>query len=78
MLLTKDFIKLVLFANIVAWPVVWLTMKAWQNTFAYSAGLKIELFVLGSVITCGIAVITISYQAVKVALSNPVDSLRYE
>ena len=76
--LFRDFTKLVLIANVIAWPVAWLTMRVWLHTFAYRAGMRIELFLAGSTIACGIAMLTIIYQIVRVAFVNPAHSLRYE
>lgn len=74
----SDFFKLVLVANLVAWPVGYLLMHRWLQDFAYHASLTVTTFVLAGVLSLGIALLTVGLQAVKAALANPVDSLRYE
>ena len=76
--LTKDFLKLVILANILAWPLAFYVMNNWLDNFAYRIGLKWWVFLLSGLIALLIALITISRQALKSALSNPVISLRYE
>jgi len=53
-------------------------MKKWLQNFAYQAGISISVFLISVLLTLAIALITISFQAVRAALSNPVDSLRHE
>ncbi len=77
-LLSKDFVKLVLLANLIAWPVAYYMMNTWLQDFAYRIEINWLVFVLASVLTLVIAVITVSTQAIKAALANPVESLRYE
>lgn len=77
-LISKDFIKCVLLANIIAWPVAYWAMNNWLQSFAYRVDLEIKIFVLSAIITLGIASMTVGYQAIKAAAANPVDSLRYE
>ncbi|XHR93990.1 ABC transporter permease [Mucilaginibacter sp. UC70_90] len=77
-LLAKDFIKLVLIAIVIAFPIAWLAMNHWLDAFAYRVGISWTAFVLAAVIAVLIAFITISFQSVKAALANPVDSLRRE
>jgi putative ABC transport system permease protein len=77
-LLSKDFLKLVLIANLAAWPIAWLVMSRWLRDFAYRIDLDWRIFALASLATLAIAVITVSSQAIKAALANPVESLRYE
>jgi putative ABC transport system permease protein len=77
-LLAKDFIKLVLIAIIVAFPIAWLAMSHWLDAFAYRVGISWTTFVLAAGIAILIAFVTISFQSIKAALTNPVDSLRRE
>lgn len=65
-------------ANLIAWPVGYYLMIQWLNNFVYKASIGPEVFLLASGLTLFVVIITISYQTVKVALANPVDSLRYE
>lgn len=76
--LNKSFLKWVLMANLIAWPVAWYAMNRWLENFAYRIGLSWWMFVLAAVLAVVIALITVSFQTVKAALKNPVDSLRYE
>ena len=78
MLLTKEFAKWVVVANIVAWPAAYLVSKRWLQGFAYRIELGWEIFVFSAVMALLIAIATVSYQAMKVATANPVKALRYE
>jgi putative ABC transport system permease protein len=78
LLLSKEFIKWVLVANIVAWPVAYWIMRRWLSEFAYRIDISIGVFILSAMIAFAIAMGTVSYQAAKTALANPIDSLRYE
>ena len=77
-LLSKEFIKLVLFANLVAWPVAYLAMNRWLQNFAYRIDLGWAIFALAGGTALLIALLTVSTQAIKAALKNPVEALRYE
>lgn len=75
-LLTKDFAKLVLLANVIAWPLGWLLMNSWLKDFAYRIHLHWLLFLLAGLTALFIALFTISFQAIRAALINPAKSLR--
>ena len=77
-LLSKDFLKLVLIANLIAWPIAYYAMNQWLQSFAYRINLSIGTFILSGLIALFIALLTVSYQAIKAARANPVDALRYE
>ena len=77
-LLSKDFIKLVLIAILIATPVAWYAMNEWLQGFAYRMDISVWVFVLAGCIALAIAVLTISYQSIKSAIMNPVYSLRSE
>jgi len=77
-LLGKQFIKLVLIANIIAWPIAFFMMNQWLQNFAYRLGVKIWVFLLSAFVALAVALMTVSYQSIKAALANPIDSLRYE
>jgi len=77
-LLSKDFLKLVVVANLVAWPVGWWVMNRWLQDFEYRITISWQLFLLAGVISILIALFTVSFQAVRAALANPVKSLRSE
>lgn len=78
LLLSKEFTKWVLVANIIAWPVAYFYMKNWLQNFAYRTNIELWIFILSGVFALILALFTVSFQAVKAALANPVDSLRYE
>jgi putative ABC transport system permease protein len=73
-----SFFKLVLVANLAAWPVAYLMMRRWLQDFAYHAGLTPVTFILAGALSLGIALLAVGLQAVKAALANPVETLRYE
>ena len=77
-LLSKEFTYLVIAANLVAWPAAYYAMTQWLQNFAYRIDLGIGIFVLGGLAVLVIAWLTVSYQAIRAALANPVDALRYE
>ncbi len=77
-LLSKDFLKLVIVSNVIAVPLVWFSMNAWLDTFAFRIEVTLWIFVLSTVITVFISFLTVSYQSLKAALINPVKALRYE
>jgi len=77
-LLSKEFLKLVFIAIVIASPVTWFVMNKWLQDFAYRTNISWVVFVVTAVIAIGIALLTISFQAMKAALANPVKSLRTE
>jgi putative ABC transport system permease protein len=77
-LLSKDFLKLVAIAIVIACPLAWYIMHQWLQNFAYRAPVSLTVFLLTAVIAVFIALFTISFQAIKAALSNPVKNLRTE
>ncbi|MBD3275966.1 MAG: FtsX-like permease family protein [Candidatus Marinimicrobia bacterium] len=77
-LLTQDFVKWILLANLIAWPVAWYAMSKWLQNFAYRIDLTIWPFLLSGLAALAIALITVSWQAIRAATVNPVDALRYE
>jgi ABC-type antimicrobial peptide transport system permease subunit len=78
MLLSKDFIKLVLIAILIGFPLAWWAMNAWLNSFAYRIHITTGIFVIAAVAIVVIALLTVSYQAFRSAVTNPVKSLRTE
>jgi len=78
MLLSKEFTKWVLLANIVAWPVAYYAMNRWVQNFAYRISIGPLVFIQSAVLAFIVALLTVIYQAMKVSLANPVDTLRYE
>jgi putative ABC transport system permease protein len=77
-LLSVHFVKLVLIANLIAWPIAWLLINKWLSDFAYRVNISWWVFALAGIAAILIALITVSSQAVKAAVTNPVKSLRTE
>jgi putative ABC transport system permease protein len=77
-LLSKDFLKLVAMAAVIAFPIAWYAMHKWLEDFAYRISIPWWVFVLAGVLAAIIAFITISFQAIKAAMTNPVENLRTE
>ncbi len=77
-LLSKDLIKLVILAMLIASPIAWFIMQRWLNSFPYRIAVSSWIFVLAGLLTVVIALATISVQAIKAAMGNPVKSLRTE
>ncbi|WP_336517891.1 ABC transporter permease [Pollutibacter soli] len=77
-LLSKDFLKLVLISFVIASPVTWYAMNKWLQGYSYRISIEWWVFVLAGVLAIVIALLTVSFQAVKAALANPVRSLRSE
>lgn len=78
LLLTREFTRWVLLANLIAWPLAWYTMSEWLENFAYRVDLGWTTFALAGLAALAIAWLTVSYQAIRAALANPVEALRYE
>jgi len=77
-IISKEFILLVTFSNLIAWPFAYFIVNTWLNTFAFRIAPGFELFVFSGVLVLIIALVTVSFQAVKAARANPVESLKYE
>lgn len=77
-MLSKDFLKLVLIASLIAFPVAWWFMHKWLQDFAYRIHISWWVFILASFVSIFIAIITVSFQAIKAAIANPVKNLRTE
>ena len=77
-LLSQEMIRLLIVANIIAWPLAYFLMQNWLENFAYQIDIGVLPFVLSAALVFGVGFITISYQSIKAALANPIDSIRYE
>jgi putative ABC transport system permease protein len=77
-LLSKDFLKLVLVATLIAFPIAWYAMSHWLQGFAYRVNIHWWVFVLAAILALVVALVTVSFQAIKAAVANPVESLRSE
>jgi putative ABC transport system permease protein len=77
-LLSKEILILIAAANLVAWPVAWYFMNQWLNSFAYHIDMNIVAYVLSALASIAVALITVSSQTIKAAMTNPANTLRYE
>ncbi|MCK4569328.1 MAG: ABC transporter permease [Bacteroidales bacterium] len=78
MMMSKEFAKLVLIANIIAIPVAWYLLKEWLTNYSYTTRLSADIFIIAFLLSILIAWLTISFQAIKAALMNPVEAIKYE
>lgn len=77
-LVSAEFLFIVLLANLIAWPLAWLGMDTWLNGFAYRIPVGVGGFLIAGGLALIMAAMTISFQSIKSAFANPVDSLRNE
>lgn len=77
-LLSREFTKWVLVANAIAWPIAYFSLHKWLEGFAYRTSLTLTAFIVSMAISLFVALLSVGYQAVRTAIANPVDSLRYE
>jgi putative ABC transport system permease protein len=78
LLLSKDFVKLIILAIIIASPIAWFAMNKWLQNFAYPVTISWWIFALAGLLAIIIAFATLSFQSVKAALANPVNNLKTE
>ena len=78
MLLSREFVLLILLANLIAWPIAYYLMRDWLSGFSYQTDLNILPFIASAIMALIIAFGTVSMQAIRAARSNPIDALRYE
>ena len=77
-ILSKEYVKWIVLANVLAWPAAYVVMNQWLKNFAYRTDIRIGIFFLSAVLALVIALLTVSFQSIKAALADPVESLRYE
>ena len=77
-IIAKEFVRLVLFANVIAWPIAYMAINQWLQNFAYRITLDPIPFLLGGLLALSIALTVVSYQAIKAATANPINTLKYE
>jgi len=77
-LLSKDFLRLVAISVVIASPIAWWVMHKWLQDFAYRVDISWMVFLITTVVALTIALLTISFQAIRAAIANPVKSLRTE
>ena len=78
LLMSREFVLLVAISNVLAWPLAYCFMNKWLENYAYHASINLFFFLAAALAALGIALLTVSYQALRAASSNPIDSLRYE
>ena len=78
LLLSREFMKWVLIANIIGWPVAYFAAVGWLQSFAYRTKVGLDIFLFSAALTLVVAFLTVGFQAVKAARANPVDALKYE
>jgi putative ABC transport system permease protein len=78
LLLSKEFTKCVLIANIIAWPIAYFVFNKWLEDYAYRTTIPFWIFLSATLLALVIALLTVSYQAIKAARANPIEALRYE
>ncbi|MBN1270737.1 MAG: ABC transporter permease [Candidatus Aminicenantes bacterium] len=76
--LSHDFLKLVMISFLASIPISYFSMQSWLKNYAYRTEIGIDIFIIGAVLMIAVAVLTISYQTIKAALTDPIHSLRYE
>jgi putative ABC transport system permease protein len=77
-LLSREVVILILFANLIAWPVAWIFMEKWLNSFAYHIDMNLLVYALAAIVAIVIALVTVSAQTIRAAMTNPAKTLRYE
>ena len=77
-LISREFVKCVIIANVIAWPVAWFAMKNWLDGYVYHTKISIDIFGITLLISMSIALITITYQSISTAIKKPVDAIKYE
>jgi putative ABC transport system permease protein len=77
-LVSKEFLKWVILANIIAWPAAYIAVNKWLSSFAYRAPIGIWSFIVSALLALLVAIVTVSYQSIRAAAANPMEALRYE
>jgi putative ABC transport system permease protein len=77
-LFSRDLTRLILLSSLLAFPIAYYGMDAWLSTYAYRTPMSASLFIVSSILVLLVAFLTISYQSIKAALVNPVESLKNE
>ncbi len=77
-LLSKEIVLLIIAANVIAWPLAWYFMKQWLDTFAYHIEMNVVIYLLAAIAAILLALLTVSAQTLKAAMTNPSNTLKYE
>lgn len=78
LMLSKEFLFLVVISSILAWPIAYFVMNRWLQSFAYRTAISSGIFIFSTILALFIAIFTVIYQSIKAATANPVDVIRYE
>jgi putative ABC transport system permease protein len=78
LLINREFIRWVVYANLIAWPLTYWAARKWLQSFAYRTGIGIDVFFAAALLAVLLAILTVSVQSVRAANTNPIESLRYE
>ena len=78
LLLSGEFAKSILISNIIAWPIAYYAVTKWLNNFAYKTNVGLSIFLVAGLIILFVVLVTVSYHVIKISISNPVKSIRYE
>jgi len=77
-LLSKEIVILIIIANLIAWPLAWYFMQQWLNSFAYHTNMNVTIYLLAAIVAVLVALLTVSSQTIKAAMTNPSSTLKYE
>lgn len=77
-LVSKEFLKWVIIANFIAWPITWFAIRDWLNGYTYHTKLSPEIFIYALLLSLFIALLTVTWQALRSAFKNPVNAIKYE
>jgi len=77
-LLSKEIVILIIISNVLAWPIAWFLMNQWLDSFAYHIEMNLVIYIVAGVVAVIIALLTVSSQTIKAAMTNPSETLRYE
>ncbi len=77
-LISREFVKWVIVANVLAWPIAWYAMKNWLDGYVYHTSISADIFGITLLISLAIAFVTITYQSISTAIKKPVDAIKYE
>jgi putative ABC transport system permease protein len=77
-LLNQQFLRWLVVANLIAWPIAYFAMQKWLEKFAYRTDIEIWIFLLSAALGLAVALLTVSLQTFRAARANPVDSLKHE
>ena len=77
-LISREFVKWVIIANVIAAPIAWYAMKNWLDSYVYHTKISGDIFAITLLISLGIALVTVTWQSVSTALKRPVDAIKYE